>query len=163
MSPASLNHLLHNWKQDKKLIAESRERERYNPFPDLDLNEGWTRARCEVKMHFQENFGEIEEKVRIQKVFKGYSLWAQLDPLELESEELKGVFHMIFVGDKSAKEGWARIPGSWWAERKHLFVGDKGVTYEEAVAAKAVGLYDKIEQWKINEKRGKTGKCHYKP
>lgn len=153
MSPASLESVLNNWAQDKRFMADGRDRERFNPFPNLDLNEGWTRARCEVKMHFAENAGATEQKIKIQEAFKGYSLWSQLEPLELDGEDLKSIFGMVFVGNEGVKEGWARVPGAWWAQRKHLFAGDKGVRYEEKVAASSAELWESGELWKTEKER----------
>lgn len=158
-SPEYIERALQRWKQDERLMFNFKARERRNPFPGIDMNKGWNRARCDSRLYFLENYGTVEEKMKIQQGFKGYSLWAQLEPYELDVKELEGIFDRVFVGETGVKEGWARTPGSWWAQRKNLFLGDRGVLYEETLAAQTGELFDKIERWSLQAKERRNCKC----
>lgn len=151
-----LKRALQRWKQDGKLMFNFNARERRNPFPGVDMNKGWNRPRCDGRLYFLENqiHGTVEEKMKIEQGFRGYSLWAQLEPYKLDAEELKGIFGKIFVGETGVKEGWARTPGSWWAQRKNLFSGDRGVLYEETLAAQTAELLERVERWKLEADYG---------
>jgi hypothetical protein len=112
MGPEEIAKVLRHWQSDVGFMAAVQDKAKRNPFPGIDMNKDWNRAACELHMHFSENWGEPDERMKIQQAFAGYSLWRQLEPIELELEELKGVFAKVFVGEGPGKESCSRIPGS---------------------------------------------------
>jgi hypothetical protein len=71
-------------------MSEGEYRERHNPFPGLDLNDGNKRERCEGLMHFAElpkwKGGSVleggpGERMRIEEGFARFSLWRYVIPL----------------------------------------------------------------------------------
>jgi hypothetical protein len=129
LTPSQLKRFLRErWTQNNRYFArECREREERNPFPGIDMNSGWNRARYELKRAFKSPAGGIEERVKIQEGFAQFSLFRQLDSLVL-TELVCGGFDHVFVGagrgrDKSV---WSREPGSWWGARKREFPAGRG-------------------------------------
>lgn len=162
ISPNSIAKATRHWTLDRNFMRDAKKKEKYNPFPGVDLNKGQNRAMCDLKIHFADNKGTPWERSGIQQAFKGYSLWAQLKPFELNAEEMKGIFGKVFVGQKLPKGTWVRVPGSWWAARKSLFLSPKGAPFVDSMAVEAGCIYDGVELWKAGAKGSTSGMCYLK-
>jgi hypothetical protein len=162
MSPMSIVKATYHWTLDKNFMRDAMMKEKYNQFRGMDMNEAQNRAVCDLKINFLENKGTTWERSHIQQAFKGYSIWAQLKPFELDIEEVRGMFEKVFVGQKHPKGTWARVPGSWWAARKSLFLTDWGAPFVDGMAVEAAWIYDSVEAWKAGGKGSTSGMCPLK-
>ena len=125
--PRQLRRFLHEiWTQNNPYLArECREREKRNPFPGINMNSGWNRARYKLETAFEYPVGGIEECVKLQEGFAQFSLFRQLDALVLTEVDCGGFDH-VFAGAGRDKSGWSREPGSWWGARKRVFPAGRG-------------------------------------
>jgi hypothetical protein len=154
-NPGEIAHRLRHWTYDPYMAAESERRERENPFPDVDMNAGWNRARCDGIMYFAEQHewmqvleGGPEERLKVKESLNSFSFWSQLEPFELDMEEVSGMFDKVFVGESYGQFGWARTPGGWWAARKGLFSGDSGVCFLDYVKERTMEIADTVDKWR---------------
>lgn len=132
-----------------------------NRFRGIEMNQGNNReSACLLNFmndlpssapHFE---GGPEMRMKIRESLNRFSLWAQLEPVKWDAEELKGMFDVVFVGEGLGNSGWARKPGSWWAQRKKLFDGHKGRTFLEELHLWVGEIEDGREKWK-RENKGK--------
>jgi hypothetical protein len=95
------------FKHDKHWLTNCERHEKNNPFPGVDMNYGWYRARCELLMHFEDNFGGAEEIKRVREGFEAFDMWRQLDPFVLP-QEWEAMFDRLFVGASRGKSEWGR-------------------------------------------------------
>jgi hypothetical protein len=160
-SPAAVRKALSQWQYDEQWMENAERLEAKNRFRGIDLNYGWNRATANlinstkdaawVTPHFE---GGPEMRMKITEALSRFSLWSQLEPIEWDAEELKGMFDMIFVGEGLGNSGWARKPGSWWGTRKKLFDGHRGRTFLEELDLWVEEIEDGREKWK-RENKGK--------
>jgi hypothetical protein len=104
-SPASLQKALKFWQYDREFICSAAELEARNRFRGIDMNEGWNRAAAtlwnftiDASYFVPYNEGGPEIRMKIAESLNRFSLWAQLEPIEWDPEELKGMFDKVFVG-----------------------------------------------------------------
>lgn len=160
LSSYYITNLLAQWHCDKAFMASCKKRELSNPFPGVDMNRGWNRARYEGTMGFQEekdNFpvlrGGAQEKLEILTRLRGWSLGRQTEGIQWEAEDVKGVFDMVFVGDGGREGGrgcaWAREPGSWWGADKRLGLqmSCRGTIFIDELEAQTLLLQSQLLSW----------------
>ncbi|PMD52021.1 uncharacterized protein K444DRAFT_669685 [Hyaloscypha bicolor E] len=158
-SPAAVRKALSQWKYDEQWMENAERLEAKNRFRGIDLNYGWNRAAANlinstkdaawVAPYFE---GGPEMRMKITEALSRFSLWSQLEPIEWDAEELKGMFDMVFVGEGLGNSGWARKPGSWWGTRKKLFDGHRGRTFLEELDLWVKEIEDGREKWKQKNK-----------
>jgi hypothetical protein len=132
-----------------------------DPFRGIDMNEGWNRDAANLIVSTRDSEwalpcedGGPEMKMKIKEMMNRFSFWAQLEPIEWDVEELKGMFDVVFVGARLGNAGWARKPGSWWATRKKLFDGHRGRSFLEELDLWVEEIEDGRLKWK-RENKGK--------
>jgi hypothetical protein len=158
-SPAAVRKALSQWQYDEQWMKNAERLEAKNRFRGIDLNYGWNRATANlinstkdaawVAPHFE---GGPEMRMKITEALSRFSLWSQLEPIEWDAEEMKGMFDMVFVGEGLGNSGWARKPGSWWGTRKKLFDGHRGRTFLEELDLWVEEIEDGREKWKQKNK-----------
>ncbi len=172
ISTTDLWHTLKVFLEDPHWRAHSEYRERNNPFPFLDLNEGWNRARCDAWMWHQEHASfrddgslSITEEMTVRQSFAKFSLWAQREAMEFDEEYLlrndgwAKVFDMVFKGERLGM-CWARIPGSWGSPKPGLLTCCRGVNLVEEVDEWVYSIRLLVREWrKRNEGWGKIQKA----
>ena len=132
MTSRQIRRILRKWaRRDHRFATECQQREATNPFPGIDLNVGWNRARCELEMHFDHLFGSVEERMRIKEDFTRFSFARQQDALLLKEDVCAGI-ERIFVGAARGISLWSRQPGSWWGARERLLTSRHGELFEDA-------------------------------
>ncbi|PMD24917.1 hypothetical protein NA56DRAFT_557279, partial [Hyaloscypha hepaticicola] len=89
-----------------------------------------------------------EIRMKIAESLNKFSLWAQLEPIEWDPEELKGMFDKVFVGEGLGKSGWTRKPGSWWGQRKKVFDGHRGRNFLQEIDMRIEEIEDGLEKWR---------------
>jgi hypothetical protein len=120
-----------------------------NTFPKIDLNFGNNRERFlkgrDLKRYLQEE--DSREEIRnIIEGFNSFSFKRQAKPKNLELGETEELFGRVFEG--SEREGWARIPGAWWRERKHVCaMDDRGRTFSEQMEKQVEDIKKAVEIW----------------
>ena len=127
------------------------------------MKAGWNRARCNSALCFAEQLewmnvheGGPEATMRIKERLNSFSFWAQLEPIALDTEEVKGMFDRVFVGGGYGRFGWARMPGSWWATRKGVFAGDRGVCFITHVKEQTKEIAGKVIVWRRTRAVGES-------
>ncbi len=158
-SPASLQKALKFWQYDQDFMCSAVELEARNRFRGIDMNEGWNRAAAtlwnftiDASYFVPYNGGGPEIRMKIAESLNRFSLWAQLEPIEWDPEELKGMFDKAFVGEGLGNSGWARKPGSWWGQRKKVFDGHRGRNFLQQIDMWIEEIEDGLEKWKSEHK-----------
>jgi hypothetical protein len=158
-SPASLQKALKVWQYDRDFMCSAAELEARNRFRGIDMNEGWNRAAAtlwnfttDASYFVPYNEGGPEIRMKIAESLNRFSLWAQLEPIEWDPEELKGMFDKVFVGEGLGNHGWARKPGSWWGQRKKVFDGNRGRNFLQEIDMWIEEIEDGLEKWKSEHK-----------
>ena len=125
-------------------------RQKPNPFPGIDMNFGWNRARyaCDESVSGAEHSGLTwsEEKKRACERLKGWTFWTQMKPIELDDEQFGKMFEKVFVGNGSMQ----REPGTWWAAPKPIFKAWRGKPFLKLVMIKFLEIGARTVEWKIN-------------
>jgi hypothetical protein len=131
---------------------------KYSPFPELNLdyNEGWNRARCELYMSLGDERKAlphlevgVEEKISIQEAFAGFSLRRQVEPLQWVEEELDGMFGFVFKGEGNGVCGWAREVGRWGVfGRRRLMSCCPRVNLNEDLEVWTDEIRKKVSAWR---------------
>ncbi|CAL3962339.1 unnamed protein product [Diplocarpon coronariae] len=161
--------------------ADAEYRERHNPFPNVDLNEGWNRALCDGMMWHHERtlynndgvLGSMEEVIQIRRGFGGFSLWAQREAMEFDEEEFAGengwgkAFDAVFKGEGLGR-CWARAPGARRA-KAGLLTCCRGVNFLEEIehyqcriTAQVQEWRERNEEWPVFQKARKSMKRKWK-
>lgn len=91
---------------------EGEEDDNCDYYRGIDFNDGTNRATYGLQLRILQQSGSPAERMRIEQGFKGFSLWSQLKPLELDPFTLQGMFGKVFIGANSKELGWSRVPGS---------------------------------------------------
>jgi hypothetical protein len=158
-TPASLRKALNFWQYDREFMCNAEELEARNRFRGIDMNEGWNRAAVslwnftvDAPSFVPYDEGGPEIRIKITEMLNRFSFWSQLEPIEWDVEELKGIFDMVFVGEGLGNSGWARKPGSWWGQRKKLFDGHRGRTFLEEIDLWVEEIEDGREKWRREHK-----------
>jgi hypothetical protein len=154
-SPSSLRKALRRWAYDRAFMENAERAERHNHFRGIDINEGWNRDRANgwqfnVDIEHCAPYweGGPEMRMKITEGFNRFSLWSQLEPIEWDAEELKGMFDIVFVGEGLGNFGWVRKPGTWWAARRKVFDGHRGRSFLEEIGLWVKDIVDGLERWK---------------
>jgi hypothetical protein len=154
-SPASLQEALKFLQYDREFMCSAAELEARNRFRGIDMNEGWNRAAAtlwnftiDASSFVPYNEGGSEIRMKITESLNRFSLWAQLEPIEWDPVELKGMFDKVFVGEGLGNSGWARKPGSWWGQRKKIFDGHRGRNFLQEIDMWIEKIEDGLEKWK---------------
>lgn len=166
LSPYHMTNLLARWHSDKKFMATCQKRERTDPFPEIDMNQGWNRSRCEGKLAFEEEKdifpvlrGGAQEKLDVLGALRGWSWQRQGEGIQWVLEDLRGVFDMVFVGDggRNGERGcaWAREPGSWWGADKRLGLqmSCRGTIFLDELEAQTSFLESQLLSWTESQTR----------
>lgn len=158
-SPDSLQEALKVWQYDRQFMCSAAELEARNRFRGIDMNEGWNRTAATLwnftidsSYFVPYNEGGPEIRMKIAESLNRFSLWAQLEPIEWDPEELKGMFDKVFVGEGLGKSGWARKPGSWWCQRKKVFDGHRGRNFLQEIDMRIEEIEDGLEKWRSEHK-----------
>ncbi|KAE9381473.1 hypothetical protein N431DRAFT_321051 [Stipitochalara longipes BDJ] len=160
-SPANTQDAVKQWHYDKEWMRRAERLEAKNPYRGIDMNEGWNRDVANLINSTRDSQwalpcceGGPETRMKIKDTMNRFSLWAQLEPIEWDVEELKGMFRVVFIGEGLGNPGWARKPGSWWATRKKLFDGHRGRNFLEELDLWVDEIEDGRKKWK-RENKGK--------
>jgi hypothetical protein len=158
-TPSSLRKALNFWQHDREFLSNAEELEARNRFRGIDMNEGWNRAAAslwnftvDAPSFVPYDEGGPEIRMKITEMMNRFSLWSQLEPIEWHADELKGMFHKVFVGEGLGNSGWARKPGSWWGQRKNLFDGHRGRTFLEEIDLWIEEIEDGRNKWRQENK-----------
>jgi hypothetical protein len=133
-----------------------------NPFPEVNMNIGWNRARYALDDTVYDtdasDLATPEEKKRICQEFKGYSLWAQIKPIELDEKQFGRIFEKVFVG----RGIMGREPGTWWATRKPIFGEWRGKPFLKQVMIRFLTIGENVTEWKKSSLKTKTNNLKWK-
>jgi hypothetical protein len=158
-SPARLREVLGQFQHDKAWMTYVKNCEANDPFRGINLNNGTNRETAALLIFLNDVpwampcfKGEAEKRMKIRESLNRFSLWAQLESIEWDAEELKEMFDMVFFGSGSSISAWARKPGSWWATRKKLFDGHRGRSFLEEINMQVEKIEDGREKWKRDNK-----------
>jgi hypothetical protein len=140
-------------------VSNAERLEAGNHFRSIDMNQGNNReSACLLNFmndltwsapHFE---GGPEMRMKVRESLNKFSLWAQLEPIEWNAEELKRMFDVVFIGEGLGISGWTRKPGSWWAQRRKLFDGHRGRTFLEELDLWVEEIEDGWEKWRRRHK-----------
>ena len=160
-TPAKAQAVLSKWECDYYFRRIAERQEAVNIFRGIDLNEGWNRDAAKLIEMTRECHRELpcekggpEVGLKIKESMNRFSFWAQLEPIEWEVDELKGMFDVVFVGEGLGNTGWSRKPGIWWGTRKKLFDGHRGRSFLEEIDLWMGEIEDGLVRWK-RENKGK--------
>ena len=158
-SRKNLRRALRKWEQDRVWMEEAERAQENNRFKGIDMNDGWNRAKIngwqffvdiqQIAPHFE---GGPEMRVKIIEGFNRFNFWSQLEPIEWDVNELKGVFDVVFMGEGLGNSGWARKPGAWWAARRKVFDGHRGSNFLEEIDLWVEGIVDGLDKWRWKNK-----------
>ncbi|TGO31147.1 hypothetical protein BPAE_0001g00410 [Botrytis paeoniae] len=164
---------LREWYEMAGFMAKCRRDEQLNPYPHLDLNSGWNRARVQGEQ-WHDNFNpwqkpntKILEVVQLQEQLLKFSWGEQVDSIVVDGGLAEGVFERVFEGVDAEKErmagrGQKRMPGAWWAQRKRIFHDLKGRGFREEVHIKNCQIWDGVKVWAANGIDAEYGKLKRK-
>ncbi|KAF7905627.1 uncharacterized protein EAF01_006148 [Botrytis porri] len=173
LHPRTVKESLREWYGMAGFMAKCRRDEQFNPYPHLDLNAGWNRARVQGEQ-WHDNFHpwqkpnkKILEVVQLQEQLLKFSWGEQVDSIVVDGGLAEGVFERVFEGVDAEKErmagcGQKRIPGAWWAQRKRIFYDLKGRGFREEVHIKNCQIWDGVKVWAANEIDAEYGKLKRK-
>ncbi|PQE04046.1 hypothetical protein CJF31_00003125 [Rutstroemia sp. NJR-2017a BVV2] len=162
LNQATIMQRLRYWTKDRPdYVNRCMEKERRNPFAHLRMNEGWTRARCQGELYFEEMSsrqsgevdGRLQERIRVRESLARFTFWEQLEPMVMDGAMMNGGFGKVFLGAQQkggrTSDGyrWKRAPGAWWARRKRLFDGKRGKDFGEWVWLKTWNIRDRVAIW----------------
>ncbi|TGO56420.1 hypothetical protein BCON_0078g00090 [Botryotinia convoluta] len=162
LHPRMVKESLREWYEMAGFMAKCRRDEQLNPYPHLDLNSGWNRARVQGEQ-WHDNFNpwqkpntKILEVVHLQEQLLKFSWGEQVDSIVVDGGLAEGVFEKVFEGVDAEKErmagrGQKRMPGAWWAQRKLIFYDLKGRGFREEVHIKNCQIWDGVKLWAANE------------
>ncbi|KAF7877481.1 hypothetical protein EAF04_001158 [Stromatinia cepivora] len=158
MHPRTVKESLREWYQMEGFMAKCRRDEELNPYPHLNLNSGWNRARVQGEQ-WHDNFSpwrkpneKILDVVQMQEQFSRFSWSGQVDSIVVDGGLSKGDFEGIFEGLDAERErmegrGQKRTPGAWWGRRKSVFYDMKGRGFREEVFIKNCLIWDGVKAW----------------
>ncbi|KAJ8070178.1 hypothetical protein OCU04_000569 [Sclerotinia nivalis] len=173
MHPRVVKENLREWYQMEGFMAKCRRDEELNPYPHLNLNSGWNRARVQGEQ-WHDNFSpwqepnkKILEVVQMQEQFLRFSWSEQVDSIVVDGGLSKGIFERIFEGVDAERErmegrGLKRAPGAWWGRRKRVFYDMKGRGFREEVFIRNCLIWDGVEVWDSKGVDGEYGKLKRK-
>jgi hypothetical protein len=173
LHPRMVKESLREWYEMAGFMAKCRRDEELNPYPHLDLNLGWNRARVQGEQ-WHGNFNPLQkpnphilEVVQLQEQFLMFSWGEQVDSIIVDGGLAKGVFERVFEGVDAEKErmagrGQKRMPGAWWAQRKRFFHDLKGRGFREEIHIKNCQIWDGVKAWAVNENDTEYGKLKRK-
>ncbi|TAQ86040.1 hypothetical protein B7494_g5622 [Chlorociboria aeruginascens] len=180
LSPRAMMNALHHFTLHTGFEEQFQKQEKANPFPDIDLNFGWNRARYTgqhwhlCSLHKDSNrLGvdlDAEQRMDIQAQFNAFSFSAQAYPKTVK-RDIAGMFHRVFVGAE-LDGGWSRKPGTWWKIKYRMLAEDreKGLLEDleeraRPIAQEVLGLVRKrkiimSEEWRARrrEQEKKAGR-----
>jgi len=95
--------------------------------------------------------GGPEIRLKLRESLSRFSLWSQLEPMELE-DDATVLFNFVFIGEEEVGKGdcagvWARTPGAWWGARRPLFGCCRGVTFIECMNEQRKKIVRKVKLW----------------
>lgn len=173
LHPRMVKESLREWYEMAGFMAKCKRDEQLNPYPHLDLNAGWNRARVQGEQ-WHDNFNpwqkpntKILEVVQLQEQFLKFSWGEQVDSIVVDGGLAKGIFEKVFEGvdvekERMAGRGQKRMPGAWWAQRKRVFYDLKGRGLREEVHIKNCQIWDGVKVWAANEIDAEYGKLKRK-
>lgn len=173
MHPRMVNESLRDWYQMAGFMEKCQRDEELNPYPHLNLNSGWNRARCQGEM-WHDSFSpwrkpnkKIADVVDIKEQFSRFSWNEQVDAIVVDGGLEKNVFEKIFVGANAEKErmagrGHKRKPGAWWGQRKRIFHDMMGRGFREEIHIKNCQIWDGVKAWAANDVDAEYGKLKRK-
>ncbi|CAG8950337.1 hypothetical protein HYFRA_00006830 [Hymenoscyphus fraxineus] len=215
LTPSEIHHALTIHRSSRSFLAHCMVKEHENPFPGINMNSGWNRARCKgevwwwgrfhdlrrkmweaqnpdafyrdfeqelyateeyltgdygalqllMESRLRENerkrdveYGERadglgipEEVVRTRDGFGRFSFERQNTPFLIRGEDVEGMgFGMVFVGEAYGRRGLARVPGEWWASRKHVFEDFRGRSFLEEIEERAEMIRKGLQEWIVS-------------
>ncbi|KAF7892878.1 uncharacterized protein EAF02_000416 [Botrytis sinoallii] len=173
LHPRMVKESLREWYEMAGFMAKCRRDEQLNPYPHLDMNSGWNRARVQGEQ-WHDNFNpwqkpntKILEVVRLQEQLLQFSWGEQVDSIVVDGGLAEGVFEKVFEGVDAEKErmagrGQKRMPGAWWAQRKRIFYDLKGRGFRDEVHIKNCQIWDGVKAWAANDIDAEYGKLKRK-
>ncbi|CAD6448248.1 e2e7c6a4-e64b-41db-be76-d47462ca0c11 [Sclerotinia trifoliorum] len=173
MHPRVIKENLREWYQMEGFMAKCRRDEELNPYPHLNLNSGWNRARVQGEQ-WHDNFNpwqkpnkKILDVVQLQEQFARFSWSAQVDAIVVDGWVLNGVFGRIFEGVDSERErmegcGLKRVPGAWWGRKKRIFYDMMGRGFREELFIRNCLIWDRVKVWASEGIGGEYGKLKRK-
>ncbi|KAF7958730.1 hypothetical protein EAE96_002264 [Botrytis aclada] len=173
LHPRMVKESLREWYEMAGFMAKCRRDEQLNPYPHLNMNSGWNRARVQGEQ-WHDNFNpwqkpntKILEVVRLQEQFLKFSWGEQVDSIVVDGGLAEGVFERVFEGVDAEKErmagrGQKRMPGAWWAQRKRMFYDLKGRGFREEIHIKNCQIWDGVKAWAAKDIDAEYGKLKRK-
>lgn len=170
IAPRMLKESLRDWYQMPGFMAKCRRDQELDPYPHLNMNEGWNRARCQGEQWhdafsrpLQKPNNKMLDFMETQEQLMRFSWSEQVDSIVVDGGLAKGVFDRIFHGVDAEKErmagrGQKRTPGAWWARRKRHFYDMKGRGFTEEIYIKNCQIWDGVKAWAaagVDERQGK--------
>ncbi|KAF7906342.1 hypothetical protein EAF00_000621 [Botryotinia globosa] len=173
LHPRMVKESLREWYEMAGFMAKCRRDEQLNPYPHLDMNSGWNRARVQGEQ-WHDNFNpwqkpntKILEVVQLQEQLLKFSWGEQVDSIVVDGGLAEGVFERVFEGLDAEKErmagcGQKRMPGAWWAQRKRILYDLKGRGFREEVHIKNCQIWDGVKSWAANDTDAESGRLKRK-
>lgn len=163
MPPRMLKKSLRDWYQMPAFMAKCRRDRELDPYPHLDMNDGWNRARCQGEQ-WHDSFSRPWKKpnkkmldyIQTQEQFARFSWSEQSDSIVVDGGLAKGAFDRVFQGVDAERErmegrGQKRTPGAWWGQKKRLFGDSRGRGFKEEIHVKNCQIWDGVKAWAANE------------
>ncbi|EDO02045.1 predicted protein [Sclerotinia sclerotiorum 1980 UF-70] len=162
MHPRVIKENLREWYQMEGFMAKCRRDEQLNPYPHLNLNSGWNRARVQGEQ-WHDSFCPVQipnkkilEVVQLREQFARFSWSAQVDAIIVDAGLSKGVFGRIFEGVDAERErmegcGLKRVPGAWWGRRQRVFRDMMGRGFREELFIRNCLIWDGVKIWASNK------------
>ncbi|KAI9650169.1 hypothetical protein NHQ30_000182 [Ciborinia camelliae] len=174
MPPRMLKESLRDWYQMPGFMAKCRRDQEFDPYPHLNLNEGWNRARCQGELWhdlfskpWQNPNTKILDTIQTQEQLLSFSWSKQVDSIVVDGGLAEGVFEKVFHGIDGEKErmvgrGQKRTPGSWWRQGKRLFHDIQGRGFREELHMKKCQIWDGVKAWTESDVDQEYGKLKRK-